>query len=125
MNSPSSNNSLGSRGEQIATSFLVKNGYKIIEKNFKIRYGEIDIIVLDPTKKILVFVEVKTRTSDEFGTPFEAITYFKLKSVIKTAQVYKLSHKNLPDAMRIDAIAVTIDGTSDPVVEHLENISGF
>lgn len=109
-------------GEDIATNYLKKKGYKIIERNFRKGYGEIDIIAVKD--KILVFVEVKTRTSDKFGTPAEAITYGKLKSIIKTAEFYKLSNQNLPDQMRIDAILVKLDNSSgDFELEHLENIT--
>jgi putative endonuclease len=113
----------GFSGESAAASFLQKKGYKILQKNFKIRYGEIDIIAIH--KNTLVFIEVKTRSSEDFGSPLEAITPWKLKSVIKTAEVYQLSHKNLPELLRIDAVAVTMkpDGKVDSI-EHVENITG-
>lgn len=116
------------RGENIATQFLQKKGYKILERNFRKQYGEIDIVAIDTTKeqKILVFIEVKTRTSSQFGTPFEAITPWKLRSLIKTAQFYKLTHKNLLESLRIDGLSVQLssDGTIE-TIEHAENISGF
>ena len=116
----------GKKGEDIATSFLLKNGYQIIERNYKKRYGEIDIIAVDTSNKkepVLVFIEVKTRTSNIFGTPLEAITPSKLRSVIKTVDYYVLTHKNLPLLLRIDAISVDLsDGEQN--VEHIKNISG-
>src|SRR5688500_8234634 len=97
-------NPLAREGEEIATKYLQKLGYKIIDRNFRARNTEIDIIAIyDNT---LVFIEVKTRTTDKFGTPFEQIAYFKLKSLIKAAQHYRLVRKNLPELMRIDAISV-------------------
>lgn len=66
----------GKRGEDLAANFLRKNGYRILERNFLIRGGEVDIIAQD--KDVLVFVEVKARYSHEFGLPAESITYFKL-----------------------------------------------
>lgn len=110
-------------GEDQATLLLQKKGYKILERNFKARYGEIDIVAT--YKDTLVFVEVKTRTSHEFGTPLEAITSWKLKAVVKTAQFYQLTHKNLPEGLRIDAVAVllNLDGEVDSI-EHMENITG-
>lgn len=120
-------NPLAKRGEDKAVLFLNKKGYKIIERNFRKGYGEIDIIAVDKRDKnhILVFVEVKTRTSEQYGTPFESITPWKLKTLIKTAQFYKLIHKNLPDSMRIDALSVSIDSDGKELIEHLENITGF
>lgn len=112
------------RGEEIATRFLRKHGYKIIERNFRKGYGEIDIIAVH--KNILVFIEVKTRTTDEFGSPLEAIAPWKLRALIKTVQFYKMTHRNLPEQMRIDAISVMLSpGGEEERVEHVENISGF
>lgn len=117
---------LGKLGEEKASKFLEKQGYKIIERNFKKRYEEIDIIAIDSSEKspVLVFIEVKTRTSSKFGSPLEAITYWKLKSLIKAAQYYKLTHRNLPDGLRIDAISVKLgyDGESEEI-EHIKNIT--
>lgn len=111
-------------GEDIASKFLQKKGYKIIDRNFRRGYGEIDIVaVSDDT---LVFIEVKTRISGEFGTPLEAITSWKLKALIRTAQFYKLTHQKLPDSLRIDAVSVMLsDSTTVETIEHVENISGF
>lgn len=96
--------SRGKRGEELAAFYLQSQGYQILERNFRKRYGEIDIIAQE--KNTLVFVEVKTRWSKKFGLPEEAVTPWKLKSVIKTAQYYKMLHPELPEAMRIDVVAV-------------------
>lgn len=113
---------LAREGEEIAAKYLQKLGFKIIDRNFRARNTEIDIVSLD--KNTLVFVEVKTRTSDKFGTPFEQIAFWKLKSLIKAAQHYKLTHPKLPEAMRIDAISVQYN-SEGPQIEHIQNISGF
>ena len=111
-------------GEEEASNFLRKKGYKIIERNFRKGYGEIDIVALK--NGILIFIEVKTRTSSNFGAPFEAITPWKLKSLVKTAQFYKSFHPTLPQAMRIDAVSVKLsNNNSVEDIELLENISGF
>ncbi len=112
----------GKRGEEIAAEYLKKQGFKIIDRNFRIRGGEIDIIALDAGT--LVFIEVKTRSSAAFGSPLEAITYWKLKALIKTAQFYKLRNPHLPDAMRIDAVAIMLDHDNHPTsIELVKNIS--
>ncbi len=121
-------NIIGRQGEEHAANYLREKGYQIIARNFRIRNGEIDIIAAenpdDSKNRTLVFFEVKSRTTEEFGTPLEAITYFKLKALTRSAQVYKISHKNLPDAMRIDALAVVVLPSGELVnIEHVKNIT--
>ena len=120
-------NPLARFGEDQASLYLQKLGYKIIERNFRQSYAEIDIVAIDQSEseKVLTFVEVKTRTSNQFGSPLESITYWKLKSLIKAAQFYKLTHKNLPDSLRIDAVSVTVSGDKIQNIELSKNISGF
>ncbi len=81
-------------GEEKACGYLIKKGYNIIDRNFRKGYGEIDIIATKDN--ILIFVEVKTRTTSLFGGAKEAISYLKLKKLTRTAQFYKFSHHNLP-----------------------------
>lgn len=109
-------------GENLAADYLRKKGYKIIERNFRLRNGEIDIIAIH--KNTLVFIEVKTRKSITFGTPLEAITHRKINEIIKTAQLYKSINENLPDLLRIDAISISLkpDNKID-MIKHVENIS--
>ncbi|EKD86098.1 MAG: hypothetical protein ACD_37C00477G0001 [uncultured bacterium] len=115
-------NPIAIRGEDIASKFLKEKGYKIIERNFRKGYGEIDIIAVKD--KTLVFIEVKTRTSNLYGTPLEAITYFKLKTLVKTAEFYKVLNPKLPEALRIDAVSVLLDNLGNVSnIEHMENIT--
>lgn len=120
------NNNLqtGALGEKLAVDYLKKQHYRIIERNFKKGYGEIDIVAVDD--KTLVFVEVKTRTSGKFGVPLEAINKWKLNTLTRTVQYYKATHLNMPEALRIDAIAVdlTLENTLKKI-EHVKNISEF
>ncbi|MBI2028582.1 MAG: YraN family protein [Candidatus Levybacteria bacterium] len=122
-------NPIAKFGEDKACEYLKKLGYKIVERNFRKGYGEIDIIAIEETEKdgkILVFIEVKTRTSDSYGTPLEAITYWKLKEIVKTAQFYKMIHPKLPESLRIDAVSVTLlNGSEVEKIELTKNISGF
>lgn len=112
----------GRIGEVAAAEYLRKKGYKIIDRNFRIRNGEIDIVSI--VNNILVFVEVKTRLSHQFGTPFEAISYYKMQALVRTAEFYKMTHKKLPDAMRIDAISVMLDDEHHvSEIEHIESIT--
>lgn len=117
-------NPVGKKGEDIAVDFLKKKGYTILERNYRKKYAEIDIICVK--NNTLVFVEVKTRTSTAYGTPFESITPWKLRPVMRLAAYYQMTHTQLPTFMRIDAIGVALNAL-DKVeeIEHLENISGF
>ncbi len=117
-------NPIAQKGENIAVAHLQKNGYSIIERNFRKGYGEIDIVALE--KDTLVFIEVKTRTSTQFGSPLEAITPWKLRTLIKTAQFYKLTHSKLPESLRIDAVSVVLTSFGDiNAIEIVKNISGW
>lgn len=102
---------IGKLGEAHAAKFLTANNYSIIRTNFYCRFGEIDIIAIDPTARPtqLVFFEVKTRTSELFGLPEESISYQKLNRIFKTAiHFFNYSTKNIPRIWRIDAIAVKL-----------------
>jgi putative endonuclease len=112
----------GRFGEDIAENYLRKHGYQILERNFRIRDGEIDIIAID--QDTLACVEVKARKTTEFGSPLEAITYRKLRSLTKAIQLYKLKHPQLPDLMRIDAVAITLNEDNQILtIELVKNIS--
>lgn len=112
----------GIRGEDLACQYLKDKRYNIIDRNYRLKGGEIDIIAIK--NEILVFVEVKTRKTKRFGTGLEAITPWKLKSLVKAANYYKVCNRNLPDQMRIDAISIDLDhqGRIDKI-EHIENIT--
>lgn len=110
-------------GENKACEYLKKLGFKILERNYRKTYGEIDIIALE--RDVLCFIEVKTRTSGQFGTPLESITSWKLKSLIKTAQYYKMTKPNLPESLRIDAISIILNGKEVQSIELTRNISEF
>lgn len=116
-------NPVGVLGEDAAAKYLQDKGYKIIERNYRKSHTEIDIIALSGST--LVFIEVKARSSNTFGTPFESIPPWKVNNLVKTAQFYKLLNPKLPDDMRIDAVGVFVENGRIKKIEHLENISGF
>lgn len=122
-NLPLQSQLLGKQGEDYAASYLIQQGYRILDRNFRIHYGELDIIAID--KNMLVFVEVKTRTDDIYGSPEEAVTPWKLRELIKVSQWYRLQHKGLPDLERIDVIALKINhnGIVD-YCNHIKNVTG-
>ena len=109
---------LGREGERVAEQFLKQKGFKIVERNYRCAAGELDLIVLD--KRVVVFVEVKTRTGLGFGTPLEAVAYHKQQKMIQAAQFF-LSEKGLHQRdARFDVVGVSWPGRA-PVVEHIEN----
>jgi len=111
--------SLGRKGEEFAAQYLMKSGYRIVERNFRVRSGEIDIIANDG--EYLVFVEVKTRSSIRFGTPADAVTSHKQQQIIKTALVYMSQH-NLHDfPVRFDVMAVMMEKGKAPRAELIRN----
>ncbi|MEX2028816.1 MAG: YraN family protein [Candidatus Curtissbacteria bacterium] len=112
---------LGQIGEDLAAAFLKKQKYKIIDRNFRIRGGEIDIIALDG--KTLVYIEVKTRTSHRFGTPAQSVTPAKISFLIRAAKFYRNSHQNLPEGERIDVVTVDFSNSTRPKIEHIPNVT--
>ena len=96
--------SLGKYGEDAATEFLKKKKYKIVERNFRNKFGEIDIIA--EYKKDIIFIEVKTRLSKEYGEPYEAVNYYKQRKLINTAKAYLYSKKMFDTNVRFDIIEV-------------------
>lgn len=116
------NSHKGKSGEDIAKHFLQKKGYQIVAHNFHSYFGEIDLIAV--YKGVLIFVEVKTRTSDLFGRPEEAVGYRKLQAISKTGEYFKSLHPKLPSAMQIDVVAVTLAKSNEVSIEHLKNVTG-
>ena len=97
---------LGKKGEEIALRFLKKHGYRILERNYACKMGEVDIIAKE--KDTLVFVEVKTRTSTEFGPPQLAVNSSKQRQLSKVALTY-LREKRLEDMKaRFDVVAILL-----------------
>ncbi len=103
------NKEKGKIGEDIATKYLIDQNYHIITKNFKCRQGEIDIIAKDKIKKEIVFVEVKTRTNQKYGSPSEAVDENKQKYIYKSAEYYVYKHNLYNKAIRFDIIEINID----------------
>ena len=108
------NKIIGKEGEEAAVDFLEKQGYKILERNFKNKLGEIDVVARD--KKTLCFIEVKTRTSLKFGYPQEAVTKSKQKQLNKVALSYLKQYNLIDNPARFDIISVIIDQNKTDIV---------
>jgi putative endonuclease len=109
---------VGARGEKLAADFLKKRGYRILQKNFRCREGEIDIIA--QKDECIVFVEVRTKKSTAFGTPEESVTLAKREKLISLANTYIQDYDKPPQSWRIDVVAVEL--TPDNRVSRLEHI---
>ncbi len=110
---------LGDTGEKIARKFLVQQGYKIREINYRVSLGEIDIIAEENSD--LVFIEVKTRSSDGFGSPAEAVTIAKQRQIIKVAEYYLSEKNNFDISLRFDVVSVLLGKDGKPIIEIIEN----
>lgn len=101
---------VGKKGEKLAAKYLEQNNYKIIKQNFRCRQGEIDIIAINKQGKEreIVFVEVKTRTSFQFGTPAEAVNKTKRQHIMKTANYYLYANNIKDKNIRFDTIEVLL-----------------
>ncbi len=116
----SQHNEVGKIGEELAREFLEKNGYKIIEQNYKTKYAEIDLVA--QSKKYLVFVEVRTKIGENFGTPEDTINKNKLRKVLQNAKAYS-AIKKWDGPARIDAICIVLNSDYSVVrLTHHENI---
>ena len=110
----------GKNYEELAIKYLQDKGYFIIEKNFQVRQGEIDIIARD--NATIVFVEVKYRGSSSSGHPLEAVTYGKQKKICKSALFYMNKNKISPDNTSIRFDVIGILGNE---ITHIENAFDF
>lgn len=116
----SSNKSLGARGEDAAARYLKRLGYRIVERHYDSPLGEIDIIAVD--NRTVVFVEVKTRTSDDAGRPEDAIDATKERRMTQAAVAYLKAHRLLQNAARFDVVAVTWPKDARvPTIEHFKD----
>lgn len=110
---------IGTRGEDLAAQCLTDDGYDILERNWRCRYGEIDIIAADG--EAVVFVEVKTRTGRGFGTPAEAVTHTKLRRLRRLAGIWLAAQRGSWPVIRIDVIEVLLDGV-EPQLTHIVGV---
>lgn len=108
---------LGQKGEKQAAKYLKKKGYKLVTANYRCQYGEIDLIAKDAD--ILIFVEVKTRTSTDFGDPAAAVDYRKQKQISKVAHHYLVTHHNDDVDARFDVISVLSANGKKTEIEHI------
>ncbi|MBI4235529.1 YraN family protein [Candidatus Peregrinibacteria bacterium] len=117
---------IGQKGEDLSAKYLIALNYEIITTNYHSRFGEIDLIALDKSvaQFEIVFVEVKTRTDLNYGSPQEAVTFQKRQRLIKTALHFlNQSSPKIARSWRIDLIAIILDGKGHlKKLQHFKNI---
>ena len=100
------NKIIGNFGEEIATKYLEKQKYKILDRNYNTKFGELDIVALD--KDCLCFVEVKTRTTNTYGNPVNAVNFIKRNHLVNTAQIYIMKNRLINYKARFDIVEIFV-----------------
>ena len=111
---------VGRYGEDVAAAHVVERGWQVLDRNWRCREGELDLVALDGRE--LVVVEVKTRRSTLYGQPAEAVTAVKLARVRRLAAQWLTAHDVRPASVRVDVIAVLLPSAGRALVEHLEGV---
>jgi putative endonuclease len=118
------NRKTGNKGEEVAAEYLAKKGYEILARNYREKYGEIDIVARCKVKgeSFVVFVEVKTKTEGEYGEPWEMINKHKLKQITNMGHLWCIQN-HYHGLVRIDVVGVWLDMKGEVErVEHWENV---
>ncbi|MHA0286619.1 YraN family protein [Mycobacterium sp. C3-094] len=113
---------IGALGEQLAVDHLRGLGLTILDRNWRCRYGELDVVAADEDARALVFVEVKTRTGEQFGGPLAAVTPVKLRRLRRLAGLWLSARGGSWAQLRIDVVAVTLGRTRAPEITHLQGV---
>ena len=113
---------IGALGEQVAVDHLTSVGLHVLDRNWRCRYGELDIIASDEATRTVVFVEVKTRTSDQFGGVEQAVTPMKVRRLRRLAGLWLAGQTDSWAAVRIDVIGVRIGRQREPEISHVRGV---
>lgn len=113
---------IGALGEQLAVEHLSSLGLVVLDRNWRCRYGELDVIAADEANRTAVFVEVKTRTSDQFGGVEQAVTPGKVRRLRRLAGLWLAGQDGSWAAVRIDVIGVRIGRQRSPEITHVQAV---
>ena len=113
----------GRWGEDLAVRHLERLGLVVLERNWRSRTGEIDIVARDGQTDTLVFCEVKTRSSEDFGSPLAAVTPRKVRRLRALASEWMRAHDRSAREMRIDVIGILLSTRGAPYIEHLRGVA--
>jgi len=112
---------VGRFGERLAVTHLLDQGYAVLERNYRCRWGEIDVVARDGTT--LVVCEVKTRRGVGWGTPLESVTAAKAQRLRTLAEHWVRERGVSPGDVRVDVIGVLLEGRDRPLIEHLRGVA--
>ncbi|WP_420108754.1 YraN family protein [Mycolicibacter arupensis] len=113
---------LGALGEQLAVDYLMAQGWAIVARNWRCRYGELDVIAADPVARAVVFVEVKTRSGDGFGGLAYAVPPEKVRRLRRLAGAWLVGQQAHWGEIRLDVIGVRIGRSRAPEITHLQGV---
>lgn len=114
---------VGALGEALAVDHLIRIGLRIVNRNWRCRYGELDVIACDEATRTVVFVEVKTRTGDGYGGLAHAVTERKVRRLRRLAGLWLADQDESWAALRLDVIGVRIGRRRTPEITHLQGIA--
>ena len=113
---------IGAMGEQLAVDHLGQLGWRVLARNWRCRYGELDVIATDDTAQTIVFVEVKTRTGEQFGGVEQAVTPVKVRRLRRLAGVWLAQQHGSWSSVRIDVITIRIGRRRTPELTHIQGV---
>ncbi|MGE2718761.1 YraN family protein [Mycolicibacterium celeriflavum] len=113
---------IGALGEQLAVEHLRSLGLRVLDRNWRCRYGELDVVAADEAARTVVFVEVKTRTSDRFGGVEEAVTPQKVRRLRRLAGLWLAAQDTRWPRVRLDVVGVRIGRRRTPEITHFEGV---
>lgn len=113
---------LGRAGEDYAVDYLRLQGLVVIERNWRCRAGELDVVALDEMADTLVIVEVKTRRSTTYGRPVEAVTRLKGARLRQLAHAWLREHPVAVTSVRIDVVGILVRPRTAPIIEHIRDV---
>lgn len=113
---------LGAMGEQLAVDHLIGQGWAVLARNWRCRYGELDVIAADPAARAVVFVEVKTRAGDGFGGLAYAVPPQKVRRLRRLAGLWLAGQDSHWDGVRVDVIGVRVGSGRSPEITHLRGV---
>jgi putative endonuclease len=111
---------LGRWGQNQSERFLRRKGLRTLARNFSCKWGELDLVMADPEDGGIVFVEVKTRASEDFMPAEAAVNYGKQKRMASAAKIFTLKHRIVDRPLRFDTVAVVLGPKGPPVIRHYE-----
>jgi putative endonuclease len=113
---------IGALGEQLAVDHLQAMGLRILARNWRCRYGELDVIAVDDAAGTVVFVEVKARTSEQFGGVAQAVTPAKVRRLRRLAGLWLAQQSSHWAAVRVDVVTVRIGRRRTPEITHIQGV---